>query len=92
MSKMHLLAISPHLKVLGACESLAAESCGSLLSATFPGAVGSIDIVEAGYATLNAKVLVVVYAELLCGQLLQTIGILWLQAGKMSDTPACVHC
>lgn len=91
MSRMHLLAISPHLKVLGACESLAAESCWSLLAATFPGAVGSIDIVETGDATLNAKVLVVVYAELLCGQLLQTIGVLWLQAGELSHATACVY-
>lgn len=55
---------------------LAAEGRGSLLAATLPGAVGAVDVVEAGNATLDAEVLVVVLAQLLSGELLQAIGIL----------------
>lgn len=45
---------------------------------TLPCAVGSIDVVEATNSALDLEVLVVVFAQLLRGQLLQTIGILRL--------------
>ena len=58
---------------------LSAEGGGSLLAAALPGAVGAVDVVEARDAALHAKVFVVVHAQLLRGQLLQTICILGLR-------------
>lgn len=49
---------------------LSAEGGGSLLAAALPGAVGAVNIVEARDAALHAKVLVIVHAQLLRGQLL----------------------
>lgn len=46
---------------------------------TLPCAIRSIDVVEAANSALNLEVFVVVFAQLLRGQLLQTIGILGLQ-------------
>lgn len=58
---------------------LPAESCWCLLSATLPCAIGAIDVVEAGNAALDAKVPVIVHAQLLTGQLLETVRVLGLQ-------------
>lgn len=41
-----LLAITPHLYVLGRGQHLAAEGCWSLFSATFPRSIWTIDVVE----------------------------------------------
>ena len=58
---------------------LSAESSGSLLAASLPCAIGSVDVVEACDPALDAEVLVVVHGELLRSELLQTVGVLRLR-------------
>ena len=41
-----LLAIAPHLKVLGGGDGLTAEGGGSLFASSLPGTTGSVDVVE----------------------------------------------
>jgi len=57
---------------------LSAEGGRSLLAAALPCSVWAIDVVEPSNPALDAKVLVIMHAQLLCGQLLQPIGILGL--------------
>ena len=59
----------------------------------------TIDVVEACDAALDAKVLVVVHAQLLSGQLLQAVRVLWgvgsreggREGGRRSAGCACMH-
>jgi hypothetical protein len=72
---------------------LATKSSRSLLSAALPGAVWSVDVVEASYSALDTKVLVVVHRQLLTGQLFQTICVLGLnQIQDSFSIGACVDC
>ena len=70
-------------------DYLSAEGGGRLLSAALPCSVGPIDVVEPGNAALNAEVLVVVHAELLCGQLFQAVSILGLQGTAYLSEDSC---
>lgn len=72
-----LESVSPHLELSGGGQSLAAEGSWGLLSSSLPGSLWSVDVVEAGYAHLDAEVLLVMHAELLGDQLLETVGVLW---------------
>lgn len=58
---------------------LAAESSRCLLTATLPGSVGAVDVVETRHSHLDAEVLAVVHSQLLTRKLLQSVCILWLQ-------------
>mmetsp|Transcript_39068 Transcript_39068/g.91253 ORF Transcript_39068/g.91253 Transcript_39068/m.91253 type:complete len:414 (+) Transcript_39068:194-1435(+) len=72
-----LVAVTPHLKLFGGGESLAEEGSGSLLAATVPGTVGTVDVVKADDAELDlGKVNSVPAAALLRDKLLETVGIL----------------
>lgn len=45
---------------------------------TLPCSVGSVDVVETPNSALHAEVLCVMLAQLLCGQFLESVGILGL--------------
>lgn len=74
------------MAALRTVTDLSAKGGGGLLAAALPGAVGAVNVVEAGDAALDAEVLVVVHAQLLCGQLLQAIRILGLQGAPTCHT------
>ena len=76
--RARLLPVTPHLKVSGRSQRLATEGGGRLLAAALPRAVGTVDVVEAGHAHLDAKVLLVVHTQLLADQLLQAVRVLGL--------------
>lgn len=73
-----LLAVTPHLKAVSGADGLAAKGSWSLFASALPGAVRTIDVVEAGNAGLHGEVVGVVNGQLLHAQLLQTVGILRL--------------
>ena len=73
-----LLAVTPHLNLVSGSENLAAEGRRGLLASALPGSVRTVDVVEAGNPDIDAEVRPVVLAQLLGGQLLQTVGVLRL--------------
>ena len=78
LNAAHLRASNSHL---------AAESSRCLLTSTLPGSVGAVDVVESRNSHLDAEVLAVVHSQLLTGQLLQSVRILWLQPRAIRQPP-----
>jgi hypothetical protein len=56
-----------------------------------PGSMGTIDVVEAANAELNAEVFAVVLAELLGGELLETVGVLGVRGPSIALLEAGVR-
>mmetsp|Transcript_29774 Transcript_29774/g.95758 ORF Transcript_29774/g.95758 Transcript_29774/m.95758 type:complete len:223 (-) Transcript_29774:653-1321(-) len=73
-----LLAVAPHLNLLSGGDGLAAEGSRGFLAAALPGAVGAVDVVEAGNAGLDVEVGLVVLVHLLGAELLEAVGVLGL--------------
>ena len=71
-----LLAITPHFKVLGTGDGLAAESGGSLFTAALPGSTRSVNVVETGDANVHVKVTSVGESHFFGVQLFQAVHVL----------------
>lgn len=72
-----LSAYHSHLEVVGGSEGLAAESRGSLLAPAPPGPKGTVDVVEAGDAHLDSKVLAIGQGHFFAVKLLEAVHVLW---------------